>query len=154
MLVRLALERDRETYIELARQAVDESARHVGFSAARVSRTFDRYLAEAHPTIFLVEQRREIIGFLNATISEYTFADGHYTTQEVMFVRPDKRGTRAAVALVNHFVEWSDRLGAVENTGGNDNGLFTDSTERLLKHFGFERVGVFMRRVKGAAGRG
>jgi GNAT superfamily N-acetyltransferase len=146
MLVRLALETEEDAYVELARQAVDESARHVGFNPGRVRATFHSYLDTAHPTIFVVEQNRELIGFMNATISEYTFADGIFTTQEVMFIRPDKRGTRAAASLVRHFTAWSDRLGAVENTGGNDNALFTEQTARLLEKNGFERVGLFMRR--------
>lgn len=146
MFVRLALETDRAAYIELARQAVEESARHVGFNPAKVSQTFDDYLRTATPTIFVVERNREIVGFLNATISEYTFADGLYTTQEVLFTRSDCRGTRAAAKLLKAFVDWSDRLGALECTGGNDNNLMTESTTRLLAHFGFELVGNFMRR--------
>jgi GNAT superfamily N-acetyltransferase len=146
MLVRLALETEEDVYVELARLAVEESARDVGFNPDKVRQTFHRYLTQAHPTIYLVEQNREPIGFLNATISEYTFADGIYTTQEVMFVRPDKRGTRAAALLVREFNRWSDMLGAVESTGGNDNALFTEQTARLLEKNGFERVGLFMRR--------
>ena len=147
MFARLALESDRPAYIELARQAVEESVRCVEFNPAKVSETFDSYLTEAHPTIFVVERDREVIGFLNATLSEYTFANGLYSTQEVCFVRSDCRGTRAAAKLLKMFIDWSDRLGALESTGGNDNGLFTEQTTRLLGHFGFEHVGHFMRRV-------
>lgn len=152
MFVRLALESDVETYVDLARQAVAESARHVGFSDERVRHTFTSYIKQANPTIFVVEDRRKLIGFLNATISGYTFADGHYTTQEVLFVVPEKRGTRAAALLLREFVQWSDRMGALENTGGNDNGLFTEQTSRLLSKFGFEHVGHFMRRIGSAGG--
>lgn len=151
MFVRLALEDEEDAYVELAEMAVLESARHVGFKEDRVRATFHRYLDHAHPTIFVVEQRRELIGFLNATISTYDFADGIFTTQEVMYVKPEKRGTRAAALLVRHFTRWSDQLGALENTGGNDNGLFTDQTRRLLEKHQFEHVGCFMRRVGSAA---
>ncbi|KAA2235580.1 GNAT family N-acetyltransferase [Salinarimonas soli] len=147
-LVRLPLEDEEDAYVELARQAVAESARHVGFNPERVRETFHRYLAEADPTILVVERKRELVGFLNATMSSYTFADGLYTTQEVLFVRPDCRGTWAATALLEAFVSWSDSLGAVEITGGNDNGLLTEQTARLLERHGFQRVGVFMRRVR------
>lgn len=150
MLVRLAIEADEDAFVELARLAVAESARHVGFNEDRVRRTFHGYLDEAHPTIFVAERRRELIGFLMATMSEYTFADGLFTTQEVLFVRPDLRGTRAAAYLLDEFTRWSDRLGALENTGGNDNGLFTEQTARLLERRGFERVGLFMRRIGSA----
>lgn len=153
MLVRLAVDSDVEAYIGLARLAVAESVRgRVGFKAAKVRETFDAYLTAATPTIFVVEQDRELIGFLNATINGYPFADGLFTAQEVLFVRPDKRGTRAAVLLVQAFVSWSDQLGALESTGGNDNGLLSEQTAKLLGRFGFERVGYFLRRVPGSEG--
>lgn len=153
MFARLALEAEETEYVELARQAVAESAPHIPFSEAAVRRTFQAYLTQAHPTIFVVEDRRRLIAFLNATINGYTFADGHFTTQEVLFVVPEKRGTRAAPLLLREFCQWSDRLGALENTGGNDNGLYTGQTSRLLGKFGFEHVGYFMRRA-GASGSG
>lgn len=152
MFARLALESDVHVYVELARMAVDESARHVGFSGAKVRATFRRYLGKAHPTIFVVEDRRQVIAFLNASISEYDFADGIYTTQEVLYVRPDRRGTRAAALLLREFTRWSDQLGALENTGGNDNALHSEQTSKFLSRFGFERVGFFMRRIRGAEG--
>lgn len=153
MFARLAIEADLEAYLDLTWQAVNESVRgKVGYSAEKVRQTFQRYLDKADPTIFVCEERRELIGFLNAGIYEYDFANGLFTAQQVIFVRPDKRGTRAAVTLVKMFTEWSDRLGALENTGGNDNGLFSESTARLLEHHGFERVGFFLRRVGGRDG--
>lgn len=148
MFTRLAIESDEDVFVKLSRAAVLESASHVGFSGDRVRATFQKYIDTANPTIFVVEERRDVFGFLMATMSGYRFADGFYTTQEVMFVRPDKRGSRAAVLLVKQFVTWSDQLGALENTGGNDNGLFTERTARLLESQGFDRVGLFMRRVR------
>lgn len=151
MLVRLAIERDLDTIVELARLGAEESMRELGFNPERVRETFQKYLETANPTFFVVEQKWEVFGFLLASMSAYNFTDGFFTTQEVMFVRPDKRGTRAAALLVKTFVQWSDRLGALESTGGNDRKLFTEKTTRLLEHFGFENVGNFMlRRARSA----
>jgi GNAT superfamily N-acetyltransferase len=152
VFVRLALETDEDAYVELGRMAVDLSARHIGFKEEKVRALFHRYLDRASPTITVVEDRGEIIGFLNATISDYEFADGIYTTQEILFVRPDRRGTRAAALLLSEFTRWSDQLGALENTGGNDNAINTEQTTKFLKRFGFEQVGSFMRRIRGAEG--
>ena len=126
--------------------AVEESVQGISPERARIEQTFDDYLDEADPTFFVVDERREVIGFLLATMSGYRFAAGLYTTQEVLFVRPDRRGTRAAALLLRELVAWSERRGAREITGGNDNGLFSDRTARLLKKHGFEQVGFFMRR--------
>lgn len=152
MFVRLALESDLERFVELSRLAVEESAPHVGFDADVVRQTFHRYLYTANPTIFLIDDNREVPAFLLATMSQYRFFPSLFTTQEVLFVHPAKRGTQAAALLVGELVRWSERLGAVEITGGNDNGLFSEKTARLLEHFGFERVGIFMRRRSAVSG--
>ena len=151
MFVRLALTDEEDEYVELGRLCHEESETFLPFSEKRVRETFRASMTTAHPTIFVVEHNRELIGFMNATINAYPSADGLYTTQEVLFVRPDKRGTRAAALLLRHFVDWSDQLGALENAGGNNNALTSDRTKRLLQRFGFEEVGYFMRR-RGANG--
>ncbi|MGX5775443.1 N-acetyltransferase family protein [Methylorubrum zatmanii] len=149
MLVRLALDTERDTVVDLCVAAVEESVRSIDPERARIEETFQAYLDSADPTFFVVEQKREIVGFLMATIGGYTYASGIYTTQQVMYVRPDKRGTRAATLLIRHLEDWSRRLGAREITGGNNNGLYTERTARFLEKQGFERTGVFMRKPLG-----
>jgi hypothetical protein len=48
---------------------------------------------------------------------------------------------------MNELIRWSKMLGAVEITGGNDNSYKSERTAKFLKHFGFEQVGFFMRRM-------
>lgn len=154
MLVRLGLENEAEVLVELARACAAEGAPHLEFVADKVRASYQRYLETANPTYFFVEdRRRQVVGFLKATMSGYDFADGFYTTQDVIYVVPAKRGTRAAALLMQEFTRWSDRLGAIENTGGNDNDLTSDRTARFLERFGFERVGYFVRRTRGASGK-
>jgi L-amino acid N-acyltransferase YncA len=147
VFVRLALESDFDAIVDLARQNCEISTPHLTFSAERVLETCRQYIATADPTIFVVDDRREVIGLLLATICNHRQADGHFVTQEVIFVRPDKHGTRAAVLLMKHLVAWAERLGATEICGGNDNDFKSERTARFLEHFGFKRVGFFMRRV-------
>jgi L-amino acid N-acyltransferase YncA len=150
VFVRLALESDEDTFVEISRLAVEESAPHVGFEPEVVRETFKNYLDTASPTIWLLDDNRKVIGFLLATLSQYRFSRSLFTTQEVLWIDPAKRRTQAAALLVRNLVEWSTLLGAAEITGGNDNGLFSENTARLLERFGFERVGIFMRcRVNG-----
>lgn len=149
MLVRLALDTERDTVVDLCIAAVEESVRGIEPERACIEATFQAYLDSADPTFFVVEQKREIVGFLMATIGGYTYASGIYTTQQVMYVRPDKRGTRAATLLIRHLEDWSRRIGAREITGGNNNGLYTERTARFLEKQGFERTGVFMRKPLG-----
>lgn len=146
MLVRLALESDIDAVCDLARANMEETRSDLVFDDYVCRETFYRYLDTADPTIFVVEQRGEVIAFMLASIYSYRAASGLFTVQEVLFVRPDRRGTRAAALLMKNLIAWSRQLGAREIIGGNDNSFQSERTARFLGHFGFEQVGYSMRR--------
>lgn len=149
MLVRLPTADEEDVFVDLARNVLAESYPDQAFSEKIARETFQRYLATAHPTFFFCERTERVIGVLQATISSYDYADGIFTTLCGIYVHPDKRGTRAAALLLSEFCRWSDQLGALESTGGNDNALTTERTTRLLGRFGFKPVGTFVRRKRG-----
>lgn len=143
MLVRLALEDDVEAIVEMAR--TNSVLSNVKFDPARVRETFDHYLLSAHPTFFVCEgKQRKLIGFLETTINSYDYRDGIFVCQKVLFVSPENHGTRAAVYLTKHLIDWARRLNAVEIIGGNDNAYRSERTARFLEHFGFRRMGYAM----------
>lgn len=150
MFVRLPTADEEDVFVELAKLVVAESYPDQVFSESQARETFQRYLSTAHPTFFFCEDKGRVIGVLQASISAYDFADGLFTTLCGTFVHPDKRGSRAAALLLSEFCQWSDRIGAIESTGGNDNALTTERTTRLLGRFGFKPVGNFVRRKRGA----
>lgn len=145
MEVRLALESDADAIVEMARINM-QTRPTLAFSEARCRATIRSYLDFANPTIFVADDRGEAIGLLVCNFYEYHAADGLCVTQEVLFVRPDKRGTRAAALLMKELIAWGKSLGALEIIGGNDNEFNSDRTARFLEHFGFKRVGYSMRR--------
>lgn len=147
MHVRLALPADEDACVELARFQVEETLPHLDFDEATTRRTFQRYLDTADPTIFVAVEKGAVIGHLMALMHTYAFTSGLFTVQEVLFVRPDKRGTRAAALLMDEFTRWSDQLGARENIGGNSNKFHSERTAKFLSRFGFEIVGYSMKRV-------
>jgi GNAT superfamily N-acetyltransferase len=143
MLVRLANPEDVGTIVDMAEE--NSVLSHVSFDQMRVRETFSRYLRTAHPTFFVVEDAsHKVIGFLEATINDYDYRSGIFVCQKVLYVSPENRGTRAAVHLTKHLIEWAKSLNAVEIVGGNDNGYQSERTARFLEHFGFKRVGYAM----------
>jgi len=146
MFVRLALESDEDAIVQMARDNIAETRPDMEFDEARCRATFKKYLNYADPTFFVVEDRRLVAGLLVCNFYEYRAASGLFTTQEVLYVQPASRGTRAAVILMKQLIAWSKLLGAKEIIGGNDNEFQSDRTARFLEHFGFERVGFAMRR--------
>lgn len=147
ILIRLALESDEDAIVEMGRMNVEETRPDLAFSENRLRQTFRNYLRHADPTFYVAERDRQVIGMLMADFAEYRGADGLFTMQEVLYVRPDHRGTRAAALLMKQLIAWSKMLGAREIIGGNDNEFQSERTARFLEHFGFKRVGFYMRRA-------
>lgn len=145
MFVRLALESDFDDIVDMARINITDTRPQLDFDEAICRATLQGYIDRASPTVFVCEDRRKVVGFLLADFYAYRAASGLFTTQEVLFVRPEHRGTRAAVLMMKHLIAWSERLGAKEIIGGNDNEFNSERTAKFLEHFGFERVGFAMR---------
>jgi GNAT superfamily N-acetyltransferase len=148
MFARLAMPEDEEAIVRLTFQDLSETLPHHQPEEEAVRRTFKRSIECGDPTIFVVEQDRHVIGFLVANLAGYYFTSGVYTVQEIWYVQPDKRGTRAAALLMDAFLAWSDRLGAKEVIGGNSNGLYSERTKKFLERKGFKMVGYSMKRVR------
>ena len=147
MFVRLATQYDEDIVVELARLAVGENQPTLLFDEQRCRESFAGYLRHASPTIFVVDQRGHVVGFMLAEVRDYRAVSGFFTIQEVLYVQPDKRGTRAAALLIKQLVDWSIRLGAKEIIGGNDGGKKSGQMTKFLERFGFQRVGNAMKRV-------
>lgn len=145
MLVRLALESDADAVLDMGAANVAETCPGEEFEYEIARRTFQTYLNTSNPTIFVAEKNRELVGFLQAGWFTHLHRTGLFTVQQVLYVSPENRGTRAAVKLTKELIRWSAQLGADHIEGGNDNGFNSERTAGFLSHFGFEKVGYAMR---------
>jgi L-amino acid N-acyltransferase YncA len=146
MKVRLALEHEEDLIVEMARINM-QTRPALTFSEARCRETFRGYIRDASPTIWVAEDKAGVVGMLVADFYLHRAANGLFTTQEVLFVKPERRGGRAAALLMKQLIDWSLELGANEIVGGNDNEFNSEQTARFLGKFGFKRVGHAMRKV-------
>ena len=146
MQVRLAYETDVDAFVEMAKANIDETRPDMEWDEDTCRDTFWEYIDSASPTIWMCVKGEEPIGFLLADMYGFRAAKGLIVTQEVIFVRPAYRGSRAALLLMKELIAWAKQMGAKEIIGGNDNSFNSERTARFLEHFGFERVGFSMRR--------
>lgn len=147
MLIRLAIPSDDDAIIAMGRANCEETCAGDEYSERRARELLAAYRDGSNPTFFVAEgPGRQLVGFLMARWMNYDHRDGFYTAQSVLYVLPAKRGTRAAAALMKHFVAWSERIGASSILGGNDNSFRSERTARFLEHFGLEKVGIMMRK--------
>lgn len=149
MHCRLALESDLPVLLELSHMQQVETLPHLDYDAEVATQTFRAYMDTANPTFLVVEDEGVVTGFLMALFHAYAFCRGHFVGQEVIYVRPDKRGTRAAARLVKAYDEWADQTGPREIFAGVANGVTVERTVRFFEHFGFDLVGATLRRIPG-----
>lgn len=147
MKVRLAFESDLDAIVGMARMNHEETRPEMEFDENRCVDTVYQYLDTANPTIWVADGQSGVVGFLLATVNEYRAFSGQFTTQEILFVKPANRGSRAATLLMRELIAWSEMLGVRECIGGVDNGHNMERTAKFLGHFGFEKVGYAMRRA-------
>lgn len=148
IFARLIMPEDKDAVLSLAQMQVEETLPHLDFRRDLAEETFWASVTKAHPTTFVADQDGEVIGYLMATLNEYAFSSGVFVSQEVLYVRPDKRGTRAAVHLIKEFVQWGEIVGAREWLFGISNGFQPDRTARLFERLtGAKRVGYHLRKT-------
>lgn len=147
MFCRLVMPSDQAAILALAEMQVQETLPHLDFDHEVTRRTFWEAIDRADPTILVVEDKREVIGYLMALMRPYAMTRGVFASQEVIYVRPCNRGSRAAALLIKGFLAWAERIEAREVYMGIANGFHPDRTARLFGHFGFELVGHHLRKV-------
>ncbi len=149
MFTRLALMSDKEAFLDLVKMQVEETLPHLDFQYDLAEQTFEMGVNHAEPTLFVCEDNREIVGYLVAFLESYSFTSGVFVVQEVLYVRPDKRGTRAAVRLIKEFVRWGEIVGAREWIFGISNNFQPERTARLFEKLtGAKQVGIYLKRTR------
>lgn len=149
MQARLAVESDRAAVLVLGQMMSLEKAPHLTFDVGRAHASFDRHFFDPGLTLFVAETDGEIVGFLMALRTPYAAHTGFFVHQELFYVRPDKRGTRAAASLFRAFNAWADSLNPEEVFAGVATGHRPEVAARWMRRFGFEPVGPSMRRRVG-----
>lgn len=145
--VRLAMEWDRADLLGLFRSHAEEFAAHLGFDEDRANAALDQSLSTGSPVCFVAESDGEVIGYVTGRIVDYPYAAGHFVTHELLYVRPDKRGTRAAAKLIREFIQWGEIVGAREVFCGTSTDYKAERVARLFEHFGLRRVGASLKKV-------
>lgn len=148
MHVRLAMLEDQDAVLSMAEFQVAETFPHLGFDRDRAAETFQRAVETGDPTCLVAETGGEVVGFVFGRIGGYDFTSGVFVILDVLLVRPDKRGTRAAVNLLREYIRWGEIVGAREILFGVSSGFQVERTSRLYEHLGAERIGTQHRIVR------
>lgn len=83
----------------------------------------------------------EAVGMIAGSITPYFFSRGAVASDFVWYVKPEHRGSRAAVKLLKAFKSWATEKGASQLYMGVTTNISADRTGDLLQRLGFEHVG-------------
>ena len=116
------------------------------------SRPYVTEYAEKHFTslikgggvIFLVEHQEQIIGGFVGRMGGDWFNDIKIAFDDVLYVAPEFRKSRAAYMLIQAFIRWAQLMGADRIQCGTTTGVESAACIRLYKHFGFTKYGTVL----------
>lgn len=94
--------------------------------------------------IFLVEHQEQIIGGFVGRIGGDWFNNIKIAFDDVLYVKPEFRKSRAAYMLIQAFIRWAQLMGASRIQCGTTTGVESAACIRLYKHFGFTEYGTVL----------
>ena len=94
--------------------------------------------------IFLVELNNVTVGGIVCAMTKDWFSDQLIAFEQVFYVKPEYRATRAAIQLIDAFVEWAKSMNADRVQCGTTTGIQTKGCLRLYERFGFREYGTLL----------
>ncbi|TCB62215.1 GNAT family N-acetyltransferase [Acinetobacter terrae] len=94
--------------------------------------------------IFLIEHDSQIVGGFVGRIGGDWFNNTKIAFDDVLYVIPEFRKSRAAYMLIQAFIRWAQLMGADRIQCGTTTGVESDACIRLYKHFGFTEYGTVL----------
>lgn len=95
-------------------------------------------------SIFVVEDQDEIAGGIVCLTSKDWFNNDVIAFEQVFYIKPAYRTSRASFLLLDAFIAWSKHMGASRIQCGTTTGINTRGCIRLYEHFGFMQYGTVL----------
>jgi len=151
MLVRPVEPADIETCVELGRLLHSESPHycHLEYSEAKVSSLVEACITQPNFCGFVAEHDGEIVGMMAGVISQHFFSSFSFATDLTVFVKPESRGSTAAIRLITAFCIWAEAMKCNEIRCGVSTGIREEASDRMYKKFGFvERGTMYVKHIE------
>lgn len=147
-IVRHAAEGDVPEVVALSRQFHAESLyRNIPFDAEWFATVMHRYAAEESKALFMVAADADgVYGYITAHVQPLQFSRRLAVLQDLLYVRPDRRGGIAGARLFRNFVDWAATHDPVFVEFAVSTGIAEHTSARLAARFGFEKQGMVFRR--------
>ena len=145
MRVRTAKLPDVPALVALGQEFIKEAPNYQNrpYMAEKAAEHFS-HLINGGGVIFIVEQDQEIMGGFAGRIGGDWFNKTKIAFDDVMYVKPEFRKTRAAYVLIQTFIGWAAAMGVNRIQCGTTTGVESRACIRLYEHFGFTQYGTVL----------
>ncbi len=113
------------------------------YIAEKAAEHFTR-LIRGGGAVLLVEHENQIAGGIVGRVGGDWFNGSKIAFDDVLYVKPEFRKTRAAYMLIQAFIRWAQLMGASRIQCGTTTGVESAACVRLYKHFGFAEYGTVL----------
>ncbi len=145
MIVRAATHADVDRLVGFGQQLSSESPAYSErkFCPGTAACHFHNMI-DSGGVIFVVELGGQIVGGIAGSTTKDWFNDDLIAFEQVLYVEPEYRATRAALLLIEAFFEWSKSMNAQRIQSGTTTGIQTKGCLRLYEQFGFREYGTLL----------
>lgn len=141
---RLIMPGDEDAVLTAMEEHAAEARPGMDFRADKAVQQIRNSLTTGDPTIFVAEREGYLLGYLGARIYDYAFTSGFFVAQEVFYVRSEHRGSRAAVVLIEAYLEWGKSMNARELYFDISNPKRPERALKLIGRFGGVPIGTLV----------
>lgn len=145
MRVRVATLDDLPSLMNIARQFILEapnySTRELNEDALSENL---RSVINGLGAVFIAEHQHEIVGGIVCLTTKDWFNDQIIAFEQVFYICPQYRSTRASFLLIETFVNWAKHMNAGRMQCGTTTGINTKGCLRLYERFGFREYGTLL----------
>lgn len=96
--------------------------------------------------VYLDKDSQEVKGFFIATVQENWFAPTLTVFEQLLYVKPEHRGTLVAPRLVQSLERAAASLGATRVRGGVTTGVNNDKAISMYERMGYSTVGTLVQK--------
>ena len=140
MNVRIATEDDIPAIVAMCEDMREES--RVPFPPMEED-VYRERLAMLGPAYLLLvaETDGAIVGFMGAQLGIFVFSSRIFVQHDMFYVKPEKRGTKAAMMLIMGLETWAAEVRAERVCIGLHTGLNPDLVDRFYRKLGYTHMG-------------
>ena len=144
MKIRFAQKEDVPEVLDMCKALFAESRfRHYAFSDAKVIAAIESMLVNEPAACILLAQRSDgdLAGMLAGYATEFFFCTGVVVQDRLFYVKPEYRGSPAAIKLLLAFRQWAEQRSADELCINMSVAIDMARFNKLMTHLGFKCSG-------------